>query len=237
MNKTKIEMFSNGFEWNPLRVQCMRDCKNPIGESICWTRRFKKWIPERPVWDEKELKVPLSRKVPADILVCWMTDLMFMGTNKQIQAIIDVCVTMWALGRPIRFFFLTKSPERYQQFKFPENCWLGTSVADKNSPLFWQPWRNKIFLSLEPLYGDVSREVLVSSGNFEACIPDKAYDWVFIGPETRGNAHCANLKVLPKKKWLLNIREICKKNNILFWEKNVLGKVGLLDQLIQQKPF
>src|SRR3990172_4376980 len=57
------------------------------------------------------------------------------------------------------FQFLTKNPERYLPFHFPENCWLGTTVTSEKDSFRLEPLRQKgnfTFVSFEPLLGDVS---------------------------------------------------------------------------------
>jgi len=227
-------MFPGGYQWNPLRKPCTRDCKNPLGESYCWTKRFKR-SPNLPEWDEKELVAPFHRKKGTDILVCWMTDLMLMGNYEQIQSILDVCNT----SPQHRFFFLTKSPERYADFNFPENCWLGCSINADSEKLLDNRFKlnNPIFLSIEPFYGEIPTKFLVKLGSFDCCGDCIRWDWIFVGPETKGNSHTPNRRMLPKKEWLLCIQETCQHYGIKLWEKDVLKTSGLLEKLIQERPF
>jgi protein gp37 len=230
MNKTNIEMFPGDYQWNPLRKPCTRDCKNPLGESYCWTQRFKR-NPNLPEWDEKELVAPFHRKKGTDILVCWMTDLMLTGNYEQIQSILDVCNT----SPQHRFFFLTKSPLRYLDFEFPRNCWLGITVTHEKDLISYisffvdyEPQKENRFISFEPLYENIITN-------------DKAWwkfiQWIFVGCETIGNVHTPNLKTLPKKEWLLKIRKITREYGIKLWEKYVLRTTGLLEKPIQERPL
>lgn len=227
-------MFPGGYQWNPLRKPCTRNCKNPLGESYCWTKRFKR-NPNLPEWDEVELYKPLHRRKSTDFLVCWMTDLMLMGMDEQIIKIISTCYQ----SPQHRFFFLTKSPLRYLDFEFPRNCWLGCSINADSEKLLDNRFKlnNPIFLSIEPFYEEIPTKFLVKLGSFDCCGDCIKWDWIFISCETKGNVHTPNLKMLPKKEWLLCIQETCQHYGIKLWEKYVLRTTGLLEKPIQERPL
>jgi protein gp37 len=92
------------------------------------------------------------------------------------------------------FQFLTKNPSRYKEFKFPENCWLGTTVNSQSDvyrilQLVENADRNIKFVSFEPLYGEI--RMLFPD-------PDHVVDWIIIGAQT-------NPWKLPKPEWVRNL--------------------------------
>jgi protein gp37 len=92
----------------------------------------------------------------------------------EIQRVIDACETR----EDVIFQFLTKNPKRYEEFSFPENCWLGTTVESEE-----QTYRidelnhavnvqdNYIFVSFEPLLGPIKHSL-------------HGLDWIIIGGMT-----------------------------------------------------
>lgn len=84
------------------------------------------------------------------------------------------------------FQFLTKNPKRYREFKFPKNCWLGTTVdgtertssnivslmaGRKTGVKDGQVYNNIMFVSFEPLLHDFD-------GGFYGV------DWIIIGADS-----------------------------------------------------
>lgn len=124
-----------------------------------------------------------------------------------------------------KFVFLTKYPESYFNVMFPENCWLGITETNNNDvnkhATFFQryKYKNKIFLSLEPLQSEIDDFYI------------ELYDWVIIGAETGNRKE----KVMPKKWWVLDIITTCKKNNIpVFLKENI--KQIWDGEMIQEYP-
>ena len=119
--KTKIgrtKIFPNEifYGWNPIVGFCPYEC------WYCWSNRQKRRFHREP----KELGLDFKKwntdfpKEPSKILVCWTTDLFHpVVKHNQIESVIDRTVVD---GSKHTFLFLTKNPDRYREFTFPENC-------------------------------------------------------------------------------------------------------------------
>ena len=117
------------------------------------------------------------------------------------------------------FQFLTKDPEVYNEWVFPENCWLGVTVTKKDdikkdsldhlndSHLF-----KKTFISFEPLLEEINPNDYIGFWDI---------DWVIIGAET-GNRKG---KIIPKKEWVENIVNYCKEASIPVYLKYSLKEI------------
>jgi len=170
-----------------------------------------------PTFHKYRLEEPCQRKKPAKIFVSSMGDLFGDWIPKEwIEQVIEV-----AEKCPQHTFqFLTKNPKRYKEFKFPNNCWLGTSVDGRDfrtdlgraeimeQLIMEQSIDNITFLSVEPLLGNVENHV-----SFSWC------NWVIIGAETGPGAK------KPKKWWVEQIFKnyrgpVFLKNN-LNWHETI----------------
>jgi protein gp37 len=115
------------------------------------------------------------------------------------------------------FQFLTRYPDIYfGKYKFPLNCWLGATITRplNTKPMGYSTEKafnmnkdNLKFISFEPL--------------LERIEPKFKVDWVIIGAET-GNRRG---KVIPKKEWIENIVDYCRKNNIPIYLKDSLKDI------------
>jgi protein gp37 len=78
---------------------------------------------------------------------------------------------------PLTFQFLTKNPERYSEFPWPPNCWLGATVtgeSERDAGEIWALMKAKAqihFVSYEPL-------LALATGY-------SGLDWQITGPQTR----------------------------------------------------
>lgn len=123
------------------------------------------------------------------------------------------------------FQFLTRYPEIYDNYIWPKNCWLGVTITreeDKKRgiPYLFITSCNITFVSVEPLLGPVD-PVAFSNANI---------DWVIIGAET-GNRKG---KVIPKKEWVENIVDYCRKSKIPVYLKDSLR--GIYPEEIKEFP-
>lgn len=95
------------------------------------------------------------------------------------------------------FLVLSKNPKGFEQYKFPQNVWLGTSITTTNEiyrvhelmdKLNYHPlWGgNYTFLSVEPMLGIIPGTVI------------HGVDWVIIGALSR----TGKPPLQPKKKWV-----------------------------------
>ena len=124
-------------------------------------------------------------------------------------------------GLDYTFLFLTKFPERYAEFDFPKNCWLGVTVTnydDLAKALSLKANNNFRFISFEPLLGDIQT------------IPYWV-DWIIVGAMTGSQAK----KYQPKKEWIDKIIRQANRIDIPLFMKDNLQKVWG-KKLIQEFP-
>ena len=119
------------------------------------------------------------------------------------------------------FQFLTKYPEVYSKYDFPKNCWLGITITEEND-FYNDIWALVKFL--ETNYKDnnikyVSFEPLLSKMHSYKYL--KHFDWVILGAET-GNRKG---KVIPKKEWIDDIVDYCKRDKIPVYLKDNLKEI------------
>jgi len=203
MQKTKIDWAD--YTWNPV-VGCKHGCPYCYAERI--NRRFQ-LIPnwKKPKFFHSRLYDPDKVKKPSKIFVGSMCDLFGKWVPKEwIMSVINTCE-----GNPHHtFMFLTKNPQRYSEFEFPKNCWLGATLTGEPSCKDWPNdlkrdvmgnlygLKNKTFISIEPLLGPFY-------GHLYTYV-----DLVIVGAMTGANA------VKPKKEWIDSIKHpnIFYKDNI-----------------------
>jgi len=116
------------------------------------------------------------------------------------------------------FQFLTKFPEIYSDWVFPENCWLGITIVEGIDSIEWMRFKmshpdNIKFICLEPLIRPA-----MAGENSEADL--KGIDWVIIGAET-GNRKD---KVIPKREWIEVVIDFCNKCNRPIYIKDNIVK-------------
>jgi len=119
------------------------------------------------------------------------------------------------------FQFLTKFPDTYSKWEFPQNCWLGVTVAgvcdlsDYHLKFYHRYIKkeNIKFISLEPLLGRIPLDLL------------QFFNWVIIGAETGSQKG----KVIPKKEWIEDIVNYCKDNKIPVYLKDSLKEIYLVE--------
>jgi protein gp37 len=139
-------------------------------------------------------------KLPGIVLVCFQGDLF----GDWVDAEFIRMVIQKTLRHPKHtFVFLTKNPERYMEFDFPMNCWLGETVTSgRHKGTIWNK-PNLCFTSFEPLLGPVSGEVTIS-----------LQDWIIIGGKTPGLVH--------KPEWVESILRRAKSYNVPVYIKDNL---------------
>lgn len=209
MNITKIE-------WTDRSVNPWVGC--PHGCSYCYARRLAKrqrqrcqlcykFIPH-PHMERLDQITPRQKpkKIFIDSMWDWNADGIYM---KDLLAIIK---KMRECSQHT-FQILSKRPDQYYRFKFPENVWLGTSITGEGSNYRIEDLcnhtdrKNKRFLSIEPLHGKLYYH-----------IEKKDIDWVIVGAET-GNRKG---KIVPRAEWIENIIDNCRAEKIpLFIKENV----------------
>ena len=116
--KGKIDYLE--WDWNPVKGLCKKGC------SYCFMQRYYKRFKLNPTirLDEKELNIKFPKN-PCKIGVCFNHDLF--GDWISSEWIYKI-IKRTEENPQHTFIFLTKNPLRYNDFKFPKNCWLGTTV-------------------------------------------------------------------------------------------------------------
>ena len=200
MNKSKIEW--TDYTINPVKGLCKGGC------SYCYAKRIYKrfkWNPEVRLAIDVMLDIADLKK-PSKIFVCSTHDIM--GDWIPDSWIKDIIA--FIRTKPFSkhtYLFLTKNPKRYADFKFPDNCWLGTSITgkeDNQSQRFSALARmnNVRFISFEPLL------------EMPLPIVKTWVDWIIVGGLTPKPVH--------EKEWVEDIIKEARKYNIPIFLKNNL---------------
>lgn len=126
------------------------------------------------------------------------------------------------------FQFLTRDINVYNDWLFPENCWLGMTVTKRDDIKENNLYRlsgshlfKKVFISFEPLL----EEIDPNDYSFFWDI-----DWVIIGAET-GNRKG---KIIPKREWIDKIVDYCRGAGIFVYLKDSLK--GIYPEEIKEFP-
>lgn len=158
-----------------------------------------------PTWIESNFQKKFPKK-PKRIFVNSMSDIAFWKPEWMNRTLEKIKKYPWHT-----FQILTKFPETYSEYNFPENCWLGVTylnqqeiIPDKN---IYKDYKNVMFISFEPMQSDLYRDE----------IPD-GISWIIIGAET-GNRKD---KIIPKPEWIKELVDIdmplfMKDNLRLYW--------------------
>jgi protein gp37 len=116
------------------------------------------------------------------------------------------------------FQFLTRYPEVYDRHIFPKNCWLGVTITrekdfERGIPYLFITSCNITFVSIEPILE------YINPGPFS----NANIDWVILGAETGKRKG----KITPKKEWIENIVDYCKRAKIPIYLKDSLKNIYL----------
>jgi len=195
--------------WNPV-TGCNRGCPycyaRRIAERFNGTKGFSEGF--KPTFHAKSLDDPKRLKTPSKIFTVSMGDLFGSWVPESwITAVLD---TVRECPQHT-FQFLTKNPQRYWEFEFPSNCWIGTSADNptdahvRSETLNIAIRDNFRFLSLEPLLGDVA-----------PYIDWDGINWVIVGQQSGQGAK------LPEDRWVENIIDFAGKYNVPVFVKSPL---------------
>ena len=241
MEKTKIDWAES--TWNPV-TGCEHNCPYCYARSIA--TRFGGKVLDIP----HILNEPLSVKGKAqpyqfgftptlhryrmndykekkgrNIFVCSMADLFGWWVDDEwIEEVFNACEE----APQHNYLFLTKNPQRYivleseRKLPWADNFWFGTSVTRKRDTYTWFTDKKfHWFLSIEPLLEDL-----------EEMDPEGAKpEWIIIGAETGRRKD----KVKPKREWIENIVNQCRKYKIPVFMKASLEEIWGKD-LLQEYP-
>jgi len=253
---TKIDWCDDS--WNPV-TGCLHECPycyargiaNRFGSNqVEFPDQGKKQIPkimhvlEKPMRDEKgkimpypygfdptfhryRLGEPQEWKQSRVIFVCSMSDLFGKWVpDSWINEVFDSCKK----APQHKYLFLTKNPRRYidlaERGLLPCEFWYGYSATRQDKLWTFQhacecPCMN-LFVSIEPILEPMRP-------GFSTHTPA---DWVIIGAET-GNRRG---KVIPEKKWIMDIAEECEYSDRPIFMKESLREI-MGDDFRQQFPW
>lgn len=187
-----------------------------------------------PTLHRYKLDEPQYWNSPKNIFVCSMADLF--GDWVPNDWIDDVIrATQRALQH--RYLFLTKNPERYDDWLFGfeeggisglddiQNCWFGAS-ASNNEELERANRSRAIWISIEPIREHIDTD----EDQFMEFYPTpggeaegKRWMWVVIGAETGNSKN----KVTPKKEWIDEIVSVCDSYGTpIFMKESLRGIMG-----------
>ena len=245
MNKTKIDWCDS--TWNPV-TGCLHGCEYCYARGIA--HRFdggkklkygaRTILDEPVIIDGNKSAYPFGftptfhryrlndyiGKKGRNIFVCSMADL-FGDWVPDIW--IDEVFAACEKAQQHNYLFLTKNAERYCELEcgLPDgdNMWYGTSVTKESevSRFNLLPAFHKTFVSIEPILQDLNIK------NYNVMFSQ--IGWVIIGAETGRRKD----KVVPKREWIEQIVEDCRKFDIPLFMKSSLADIWG-EPLIQEFP-
>jgi protein gp37 len=144
---------------NMIDGACKYQCPDCYEQRRRKRFKLKKEITYNPAWyDQKKINwfVKKYHRQPK-VFICDNHDLFGPWIDSGIIGdTIDKCKE----HPEATFQFLTQNPKRYQEFDWPDNCWLGTTVRtqeeyNERAPLLLKAKAKLHFLSAEPLLGPI----------------------------------------------------------------------------------
>jgi len=182
-------------------------------------RRFKlkKEITYNPAWyDQKKISwfVKKYHRQPK-VFICDNHDLFGPWID---SGIINDTIDRCKDHPEVIFQFLTQNPKRYQEFTWPDNCWIGTTCrthaeAEDRIPLLIQAKAKIRFVSFEPLLENVKPIYTLSY-----FMPDLIH-WCIVGCKTP--YHKGFLA-----QWAKDIIEQCRIAKVPVWVKQLPNADG-----------
>lgn len=243
MDKTKIDWCDS--TWNPV-TGCLHGCEYCYARGIA--NRFGFGAYEPDINERVLLEMPTSagKKVPypfnfeptfhkyrldeyankkgRNIFVCSMADL-FGGwvPDDWISDTFNACES----APQHNYLFLTKNAGRYVKYGVPmaDNMWYGVSITKESDMHVFNslPAGCNTFVSIEPILEDLQVK--------EYNVMFRQVDWVIIGAETGRRKG----KVIPKRKWIEDIVDGCRKTEVPVFMKSSLADIWG-EPLIQEFP-
>jgi protein gp37 len=191
------------YTYNPV-TGCLHNC------DYCYVKRLKDYD-MRPNFHADRLGDVDRLKVPSKIFVCSTGDLF----GDWVPADWIYFVLQEVKKHPEHIFqFLTKNPKRYNEFEFPANCWLGTTVdgTERTIKNIYQmitsvPHDKVKFISFEPLLG-IKLLKEVPGENFQK------FQWFIVGADSNRGAE------KPPLIWAEAFRKLSMRLGIPLWIKD-----------------
>jgi protein gp37 len=235
MSKIMSKIEWTDMTWNPV-WGCKNNCEycyarnmaKRFGKKIGWRESFYRWawkyrigsyykidreyeenrellvndlIDFKPTWLESNFDKKFPKK-PSRIFVNSMSDIAYWKKEWMYKA-----KDKMKEYPQHTFQFLTKKPEVYSRFMWPENCILGVTITNQEQLKNARGYFN--FISFEPLHGKI--DVLD--------IP--SVSWIIIGAETGNRKN----NITPKWEWITEIMDHCKLRKIPYFLKDNINNI------------
>lgn len=221
MQKTKIEW--TDYVWN-IVTGCENDCPYCYAKKMANRLRGRYGYPADEPFKPTLHKIDLRRfpRKPSKIFVSSMGDLFGNWVSTEwIDKVLDVVKR----EQKHTFIFLTKNPERYSEFDFPKNAWIGYSTTGA----LYHRWDvrhadNIKFVSMEPLGGPLN----IRLNGYAQAID---FDWLIAGRETGNRKE----KLIPKYEWIEEIIDFTAKTDISLFIKNNLNHTPVIQEFPKPK--
>lgn len=208
--KTKIEWTE--VSWNPVTgcTKISDGCKNCYAATL--TKRLVAMHNPRykngfeVTVHEDLIDLPVKWKTPKTIFVNSMSDIFHEKVSDEI--ILKIFNTMNNCPQHT-FQVLTKRPERLielnKKIKWTSNIWMGVTIENNKylhrADILRDTDAKIKFVSAEPLLGEISEINL------------QGIDWIIVGGESGHHARPM------EKEWILQIKDIARKNHTAFFFK------------------
>lgn len=177
-----------------------------------------------PTLHRYRLDQPQKWSEPRTIFVCSMADLFGSWVpDEWIEEVFNACKA----APQHRYLFLTKNPSRYESVlskPMPDNMWFGWSQEGPigNKAVFRTDADVLVntFVSIEPLLRPFEKFHIKNIG------------WAIVGAETGNRKN----KVIPEKKWIMDIAEACAREGVPLFMKESLREI-MGDDFRQEFPW
>ena len=238
-NRTNNAVQWAWWTWNPV-TGCLHGCEYCYAREISLNPSFSAAYPAgfTPLLRHDRLDAPQNTTYPAGsrepeagrVFVCSMSDL-FGGWVP--AEWIDKVVAATKAAPKWEYLYLTKNPKRYQEFKMPDNAWIGTTVDSQAKVGNIEEVKKAVggsvkWVSFEPLIEPIQADFT-------------GIDWVVIGARSGTAQNGKRVPgFAPDIRVVMDITEQAEKAGCrVYMKANLLGQVS--DQwpgmkLIQDTP-